>query len=78
MRWRGYSPLKIELHFLQKKIVEGDFELEEMDYQWRRDNSPCCPACRFGYYYSELCDKQERRRVREKYLLKLLKTSKSP
>lgn len=61
MRLRGATDLDIEIYRVRRNIDIDAAKLEEMDYQWRRDNSPCCPSCRFFPVYTEICDKQERR-----------------
>jgi len=62
MKLCGAKDIDIEIYRLRRNIAIDDAKLEEMDYQWRRDCSPCCPSCRFAPYYNEICDKQDRRR----------------
>ena len=70
MELTGASKTDIELYYLQKNIDDTEFELDEMDRKWRKEQSPCCPSCRFAPHYSDLCDQQERRRLRKEQLLK--------
>jgi len=70
MKLRGATRIDIELYRLRRNIAIDEAKLEDMDRQWREEESPCCPACRFGSAYNEICDRQDRRRNWKKVLLK--------
>lgn len=69
MKLRGATSLDIEIYRLRRTIRIDEAKLDEMNYRWRKDNSPCCPSCRFSTY-TEICDEQERRRHRLRILEK--------
>ena len=63
----GYSVHEKELYYLRKNMRRDDFEIAcmEDDFAWY---GGCCPGCRTGGKHTELLNRQDRRKEREKVL----------
>lgn len=70
------SKASTDLANLERRIVQGEAELERMSTYWLNNGGICCPGCMFGRQWSDLEQKQQRREAWAAVLRKRVAKSK--